>query len=787
MTPRTPISLGQTLAIIAFALLRSAPACAVGSALDHPPLRIGFDGAYKLGCWTPIDAEMAIDIQVEDETGTFEITASDSDGVPCTYSAPAAVVVTKEFGSLATGTAFIRVGQEYAPLVVRFLDTQGRLRGTRQLLPSSQSTGDVFPTGLPATSRLIVSVGSREDLAAPLARADETTSPAEALHTVLLRDLTSLPPAWQGYESADAVILSAAFPKLFDPDRAATAPRVAALAHWVELGGRLVVFCGAANADMMAADGPLAPLVPGRFAGELVPLQDFTPLEVFSGAGVAVTRANAARFRVPRLVDVTGRILAQGPGELPLVVRSRRGLGDITFIAADLEAPPFNSWSERTALVRQALQWPAPANTAGSVRRTTGVAIADMSNQLRSALDQKFVGVTATPFVWLAGLVLIYVALIGPGDYFLLHRLRRMQWTWITFPLVAVFVCGAAYALAHRVKGNVLRVNQVEIVDVDVDARQARGTVITHLFNPRVARFDLTLEPRFAGKTVEQRQDAGDAQNQTRAEASSASSLKPQGSSLKPSRLVAWLGVPGQGLGAMQGQRGQLAPFDRGYEINAKLERIDDLPVEQWSTKSLMARWTGDVGPTIDAQLHPRGDNELEGRVTNRTGVRLEDCVLVRGNWAYKLPPLDDGAEAVVDDALPNVSIRTMLTSVAAGEDSSVRHADDGSVPFDPLSTDVARILKVMMFYDALGGAKYAGTPNRYLSFLDMSRLIRGDQAVLLARTPAAAGSHWIDGDQPWINPDDRRWVYYRFVIPLAEEEQVPEGPMLGPPAAPRG
>jgi hypothetical protein len=352
---------------------------------------------------------------------------------------------------------------------------------------------------------------------------------------------------------------------------------------------------------------------------------------------------------------------------------------------------------------------------------------------------------------------------------------------------VAVFVCGAAYALAHRVKGNVLRVNQVEIVDVDVDASQARGTVITHFFNPRVSRFDLALEPRFANKALVRRLETGGVEKAAVTEAVDATALRPPASSPQPRTLVAWLGVPGQGLGAMQGQRGQLAPFDRGYAIDANLELIDGLPVEQWSTKSLMARWTGNVGPTIDAQLHPRGDNELEGRVTNRTGVRLEDCVLVRGNWAYKLPPLDDGAEAVVDDALPNVSIRTMLTSVAAGDDSSVRHADDGSVPFDPLSTDVARILKVMMFYDALGGAKYAGTPNRYLSFLDMSRLIRGDQAVLLARAPAAAGSHWIDGDQPWINPDDRRWVYYRFVIPLAEEEQVPEGPMLGPPAAPRG
>ena len=46
------------------------------------------------------------------------------------------------------------------------------------------------------------------------------------------------------------------------------------------------------------------------------------------------------------------------------------------------------------------------------------------------------------PFFVVALLVIVYILLIGPGDYFLLRRLGRgMQWTWITFPTIVVALC----------------------------------------------------------------------------------------------------------------------------------------------------------------------------------------------------------------------------------------------------------------------------------------------------------------------------------------------------------
>ena len=50
-----------------------------------------------------------------------------------------------------------------------------------------------------------------------------------------------------------------------------------------------------------------------------------------------------------------------------------------------------------------------------------------------------------------------------------------MQWTWLTFSLVVVATCVGAYGLAYRFKGDELRVNQAEVVDVDAASGLMRG------------------------------------------------------------------------------------------------------------------------------------------------------------------------------------------------------------------------------------------------------------------------------------------------------------------------
>ena len=202
-------------------------------------------------------------------------------------------------------------------------------------------------------------------------------------------------------------------------------------------------------------------------------------------------------MRVPRLTDVQG-VVEASDGGLPLVIRTARGFGQVIFVAADLDQSPLNKWV-------------GPADAGGQVARHAHDAAVedskdnasmmhygygDLAGQLRSALD-RFTGVRLVPFWLVAGLIIVYILLIGPGDYFFLRKVvRRMEWTWLTFPAIVALVCVGAYLLAYRLKGDQLRVNQIDLVDVDAASGRMRGTTWLNVFSPRMESFNFAVEPR---------------------------------------------------------------------------------------------------------------------------------------------------------------------------------------------------------------------------------------------------------------------------------------------------
>src|SRR5206468_2732505 len=157
--------------------------------------------------------------------------------------------------------------------------------------------------------------------------------------------------------------------------------------------------------------------------------------------------------------------------DLPLVIRQPFGFGEIVFVALDWDAPPIAGWSGRGYLFDKLFR--RSVNPAEKTSDASGGAFAqtgydDLSGQLRAALDQ-FPGVTPIPFWSIALIMAAYLAVIGPLDYYVVHRVfQRMQVAWLTFPLSILLFCGVTYWLVHREKGTFIRVRQVDLVDTDL-------------------------------------------------------------------------------------------------------------------------------------------------------------------------------------------------------------------------------------------------------------------------------------------------------------------------------
>ncbi len=704
-------------------------------------VRLGFDGVYKLGCWTPVEVDLVGG--ATPLAGQVKITVPDSDGVPTTVFSPAESPVTLEPGETTTVRLFVRVGRSQGSLHASLL-ADGEVACQRTFHVSPQPGAGAITGGVPATNRLLLHFGPSFGLN-DLVPNNQTANPSDATHVIRIEDPDRLPARWYGYEGIDTVLLTTSRAELYQPLEQNRA-RVEALREWVERGGKLVLFCGQNAEELLRPGGVLADFAPGEFEA-MVPLRQSLPIESFSGSEVPITRNRRLDLRAPSLTNVRGTVLAHaGPKatDLPLVVRSRLGLGEVVFLGLDFDQPPLRDWPGRTAFLRKALNWPVDDAVEEQNQSLLGYESDDMIGKLRHALDSQFAGVSTVPFAVVAALVAGYILLIGPGDYlFVTKLLRRTQLTWITFPLIVAAVSAGAYGLAHWMKGERLRVNQVEIVDVDATTNRASGTVWTHFFTPRVAEYDLKLQPRFFH--YDELADS--------------------------SQLVAWLGLPGYASGGMQGAGGQPSLFDRGYVFADALEAMRGVPVELWSTKTITARWSAEVSASIQSQLHRADEEMLQGQIVNDTGQPLDDCLVLYGPWAYFLGHLTPAAVKQIDSELQPRTVKTMLTSATAGDVTETRTADDGTVPFRLAENDVARLVKAMMFFQATGGERYTGVLNRYQSWVDLSHLLRQDNcAILLARSPKS-GSQWLAGDQPFESSADRRWTYYRFLLPVMEKD----------------
>lgn len=737
----TPRRSALRVAIVLAAAVGALTFTTCAAAADDPEIvsmRVGFNGLYKLGCWT--HAEVTLAGGDEPLAGRLQVTAEDADGIPADTVTPPTRMVGLEPGRQTTATVFYRPGKSSGPVTVRLL-ADDRVRATTTFRPSTQSGSASINYPLSATNELVVLAGPPAGVA-DLIRADRTGSELAATHAARVESVEQLPLEWYGYESVDAVVLTTTEPEFYRP-LAQNRRRVEALLEWIERGGRLVLFCGAQAEELLGEDGPLARFVPGEFVG-MAPLRETAPIESFIVTDDPLNRGRI-NIRVPQIENPQGQVLAYGgrnEQELPLVIRCRRGFGEVTFVAVDPDAPPLANWSARPAFLRRALGWRprTAADDQAEAALLQGGGYDDLSNQLRGALDTKFTGVETASFGLVALLVIAYIAAIGPGDYFFVKRvLKRMELTWITFPATVVVTSLAAYWLANYYKGDQLRLNQVEIVDVDVAAGQARGVAWAHLFNPRVQRFDFRLQPKLAGD------DVADA-----------------------ATLVSWLGLAGDELGGMQGQGAGGFALRGNYAFTPALDAMLRTPVPEWSTKTLTARWSGAAPAMIDASLAAVGDGLVEGEIANRSDVTWDDCILLHGRWAYRLSQLKPGATVTVDEDVRPTTVRMRLTAANAGDETAIGAADDGTVQFNPLEGDVTRLAKLMMFYDAISGSDYASVMHRYQKFVDLSDLLEGPQAILLVRAPAP-GSQWIRNDEPLGSDQDRRWTFYRFIIPLED------------------
>src|SRR5438552_18220789 len=118
--------------------------------------------------------------------------------------------------------------------------------------------------------------------------------------------------------------------------------------------------------------------------------------------------------------------------------------------------------------------------------------VASKSNALAPVLGN-LPGLDLPSLQLTAGLVLLYVLLVGPVNYLVLGAMRRRALAWVTVPLIAVIAAGGAYGAGVFTKGRSVQANQITILHLQPGWDRAYQEPYTGIMAPSRGDYQATI------------------------------------------------------------------------------------------------------------------------------------------------------------------------------------------------------------------------------------------------------------------------------------------------------
>ena len=356
-----------------------------------------------------------------------------------------------------------------------------------------------------------------------------------------------------------------------------TTAQLEALALWTGLGGQLVVG-GGPHAERTA---------PGLDA--LLPV-DVGPLRA-AVPGAALARLAGQEGQTVNLPELTASEVTLRPGaaaldEANLIAARDEGAGRVLFAAFDLAAP--RTWAGEAALWQAALEAEARPLLGASFRQRN-------ENLLRDSLQLAALRLPPASVLFL--LMVFYIVVVGPLNFWVLRRMGRIELAWATTPLLVALFLAAAYGASFVLRGTRPQISQLTVVQSVEGQSRGQATGFLGVFSPQRRSYVMRFSPE---------------------------------------ALV----TPG----SFEGFSFRELPVTS----DGASTEVRDLLIDVSALRTLMVEQEVEVAPTVTSSLSLDGD-VVRGELRIESGPELRDVQLVMGASSQQLGSLGPGDTAQVD------------------------------------------------------------------------------------------------------------------------------------------
>jgi hypothetical protein len=276
-----------------------------------------------------------------------------------------------------------------------------------------------------------------------------------------------LPDQWYGLESVSTIVITPEALSRLD------GVQEKALTEWITAGGRLVVQIHTGFATGYPRG--LMSLLPARVAGmSTVPGRTFSAEET------------DRIIELAQFSHVTGTEIKWW--NLPVAVEGAMGLGSVVLAGINLADPVFARKELRETL-RKILQV-----------RNNGTAMPSLNEREFRRYGRNMKAQTM-PVRTVLVLLLCYLVLVGPLDYFVLKKVKRLHWTWFTFSAVSIGTTFALLYWVYRAKAGVFSATTMAALMLAADGAE-RTVSLTDVYSQKTLPYSFSTEKNAAIRPV---------------------------------------------------------------------------------------------------------------------------------------------------------------------------------------------------------------------------------------------------------------------------------------------